>query len=328
MFDDGPKSAPARAHRTARGFRNRYSAAAHGPSWDFLKFLWRMRTESVRGTQLPVVQPDVAALRTNRSLNRLVWIGHATFLLQLHGLNIITDPHLTRRASPLRLAGPPRFNRPGLNFRDLPQLDLALISHNHYDHLDERTVVRLAREHPHLQFVVPLGLKAWFARRRITRVLELDLWQAAPIRDARVHAVPVQHFSGRGATDRNRTLWCGFVIESRGRQVFFAGDTGYSRDFLDIAQRFAPMDLSLLPIGAYEPRDFMRAVHVDPEEAVQIHRDLQSRLSVAMHWGTFRLTLEPLDEPPRRLAQALRAAGIAAQDFRVLQHGETLPLSF
>jgi N-acyl-phosphatidylethanolamine-hydrolysing phospholipase D len=317
-----------RSHHHAGRYRNRYSTAAHGPSWELLKFLWRMRTESVRGTDLPVARPDVEAIRANRSASQLVWIGHASFLLQLHGLNIVTDPHLTRRASPLRIAGPPRFNRPALGFRELPALDLALISHNHYDHLDERTVVRLAREHPQLQFVVPMGLKEWFARRHISRVIELDLWQSAEVWGQRVHAVPVQHFSGRSATDHNCTLWCGFVLESRGSRVFFAGDTGYSRDFLDIAQRFAPMDLSLLPIGAYDPREFMQPVHVNPEEAVQIHRDVQSRLSVAMHWGTFRLTLEPLDEPPRRLAEALQAARIAADEFRVLRHGEALALSF
>lgn len=319
-------SSTPRPHFDGRRYRNRYSSEAHGLSWGLLQFLWRMRTESARGTDLPVLRPDVAALKANRERNQLLWVGHSTFLLQLHGRNVVTDPHLGARASPLGFAGPRRFNRPALDHADLPALDLALISHDHYDHLDESTARRLAAEHPNLTFVVPMGLQRWFARRGIRRVVELDLWQQAEVAGLRVHAVPVQHFSGRGAHDRNSTLWCGFVVESQQRRVFFAGDTGYSRDFADIGARFAPMDLSLLPIGAYEPSEFMRPVHVNPEEAVRIHQDLGSRLSVAMHWGTFRLTLEALDEPPRRLAQARRAAGVSDEAFRVLGHGELLAL--
>jgi N-acyl-phosphatidylethanolamine-hydrolysing phospholipase D len=315
-----------RPHRYRGRFQNRYSSQAHGPSWELLKFLWRMRVESARGAKLSVLKPDVAWLRANRTESALTWVGHSTFLLQLGGLNIVTDPHLTGRASPFRHAGPKRFNPPALNFADLPPLDLALVSHNHYDHLDEATVKRLSREHEGLHFVVPRGLRDWFARRGIRRVTELDLWETAQIGDARVHCVPVQHFSGRSATDRNKTLWCGFVLELAGRKVFFAGDTGYSRDFHDIGARFAPIDLSLIPIGAYEPRWFMSPVHVNPEEAVRIHRDIGSKQSVAMHWGTFRLTLEPLDEPPRKLWEALDSAGIPREKFWVMQHGETRAL--
>ena len=313
-----------RSHHSGGRFRNRYSAEAHGPSWAFLKFIWQMRTISAQGTHLPQGRPEIAWIKANRDTPALTWIGHSTFLLQLGGFNIVTDPHLTGRASPFRFAGPRRFNPPALSFADLPPLDLALISHDHYDHLDEGTVVRLAREHAGLTFVVPRGLKAWFARRKISRVIELDLWEQGRSGAATVHCVPVQHFSGRGATDRNATLWCGYVLELTGKRVFFAGDTGYSRDFKDIGAKFPAMDLSLLPIGAYDPREFMAPVHVNPEEAVRIHQDIGSRLSVAMHWGTFRLTLEALDEPPQKLAQALRAQGIAPEVFRVLQHGETL----
>lgn len=315
-----------RSHYVNGRFRNRYSAQAHGLSWDFFKFLWELRRLSKQGTDLPQRRPDTAWLRANRDTPALTWLGHSTFLLQLGGLNVVTDPHLTSHASPFTFAGPRRFNPPALDFHELPPLDLALISHDHYDHLDERTVVRLAREHAGLTFVVPRGLKTWFARRGIVRVIELDLWEQGTSGAATVHCVPVQHFSGRGPHDRNATLWCGYVLELAGRKVFFAGDTGYSRDFADIAARHGAMDLSLLPIGAYDPRFYMAPVHVNPEEAVQIHRDLGSRLSVAMHWGTFRLTLEPLDEPPRKLAEALAAQGVAPEAFRVLQHGETLKL--
>lgn len=319
---------PPRSHFFQGRFRNRYSAEAHGPgSPGFFKFLLEMRKAQARGADLPQRKPDVAWLRDNRVTPALTWLGHSTYLLQLGGLHVITDPHLSARASPFTFAGPKRFNPPALDFHELPPLDLALISHDHYDHLDEATVTRLAREHAQLHFVVPRGLRAWFAKRGITRVIELDLWQSADVQGARVHAVPVQHFSGRGLHDRNATLWCGYVLELAGRKVFFAGDTGYSKDFADIGEKFSPIDLALLPIGAYDPRAFMAPVHVNPDEAVKIHRDIGSRQSAAMHWGTFRLTLEPLDEPPRKLAEALLAQGVPAEAFWVLEHGETRRLS-
>ncbi|HVT35641.1 MAG TPA: MBL fold metallo-hydrolase [Nevskiaceae bacterium] len=315
----------ARSHHYAGRFRNRYGGGAPGPSFGFIKFILKLAQVSRSGGALPLLKPEVESLRNNRSESTLTWIGHSTFLLQHAGINLITDPHLTQRASPFRHAGPARFTPPALEFSELPKLDIALVSHDHYDHLDEQTVTRLAREHPHLVFVVPRGLKAWFKRRHIHKVVELDLWQHSPrIGGVTVHCVPVQHFSGRGPHDRNATLWCGYVVEIDGRKIFFAGDTGYSRDFTDIHAKHGEMDLSLLPIGAYEPREFMAHVHVDPAEAVRIHQDLHSRQSVAMHWGVFRLTLEPLDEPPVKLAQALAAQGIAAEKFRVMQIGETL----
>lgn len=317
-----------RSHFHGGFFRNRYSSAAHGPSLELLKFFWKMRSVSAQGMDLPVLRPDVAWLKANRTETSLTWVGHSTFLFQHAGINLVTDPHLTHRASPFSFAGPARFNKPALDFSELPGLDVALISHNHYDHLDDGTVRRLAKEHPKLVFAVPRGLKAWFARRGISQVVELDLWESADIGPVKVHCVPVQHFSGRGATDRNKTLWCGLIAEftgaGGGKKLFFAGDTGYSQDFKDIGERFAPIDLSLLPIGAYDPRWFMAPVHVNPEEAVHIHQDVGSKLSVAMHWGTFRLTLEDLDEPPRKLAEALATQGIAPEKFRVMQHGETL----
>jgi N-acyl-phosphatidylethanolamine-hydrolysing phospholipase D len=313
------------AHHHPRGFRNPHSTDDHG-GWDVLRWLPGFLLKPYRKPALPQHRPDLARLHVPSGKALLTWIGHSSFLLQLDGCNLITDPHLTERASPLRRAGPLRLNPPALGFDELPPLDIALISHNHYDHLDEATVRRLARDHHRLHFVVPLGLKAWFARRGITRVTELDWWQRTDVGKLRVHSAPAQHFSGRSANDRNATLWCGFVVEADGRRCYFAGDTGYSPDFVDIGARFAPIDLALIPIGAYAPRWFMHAMHINPEEAVHIHRDIGSRLSVAMHWGTFRLTEEPIDEPPHRLRAALDAAGIEQDRFRVLAHGETLSL--
>jgi N-acyl-phosphatidylethanolamine-hydrolysing phospholipase D len=314
-----------RPHHHRGRYRNRYNAdQPRALTPQMLEFFWQMGRISSRGEMQAPLQPDVAWLKGNRDVAALTWIGHSTFLFQRDGLNIVTDPHLSRRASPSQFAGPKRFVDPAMGFADLPRLDLALISHNHYDHLDDITVRRLARDHEGITFVVPMGLKKWFARRRIQNVIELDLWQSADVHGASVHCVPVQHFSGRSATDRNATLWCGFVMQMRdGYRMFFAGDTGYSRDFRDIGQRFAPIDLSLLPIGAYDPRWFMQPVHVNPEEAVRIHQDVKSRQSVAMHWGTFRLTLEPLDEPPKKLREALAAAKVPEENFWVMRPGET-----
>ena len=217
----------------------------------------------------------------------------------------------------------------------MPHIDAVVISHNHYDHLDLATVKHLSRQaRGSPRFFVPLGLKAWFHGHGMHDAVEHDWWDSADFAGLRLHLVPVQHWSSRTTFDYNRTLWGGWIVELPGTsggeprfRFFFAGDTGYSHDFLDIAARFAPIDLAALPIGAYEPRWFMQVMHVNPEEAVQIHRDLRARHSVAMHWGTFILTDEPLDEPPHRLAAARRAAGISAEEFFLMQHGETRRLA-
>jgi N-acyl-phosphatidylethanolamine-hydrolysing phospholipase D len=309
-------------HHTARGYRNNYPHDRHGLR-DFLTFLWGFQRKAWQRLRFPAARNDPAFLRRNREQPTLTWVGHSTFLIQIAGLNVLTDPHFTARASPLSFGEPARLAPPGLALADLPPIDLVLVSHNHYDHLDDGSVRALARANPEALFVAPLGLDRWMARRGARRRAELDWWQAHDGDGFRVTAVPAQHFSGRGARDRNRTLWCGFVLEAAGRRIFFAGDTGYSKDFADIGAKFAPIDLALLPIGAYDPRWFMRAMHVNPEEAVRIHRDIGSRQSVAMHWGTFRLTEEPLDEPPKLLRHALTAARIPAERFWVMQHGET-----
>ncbi len=316
-------SKPGSTFRDGR-YRNNYSSARHGGT-GALKFLWEARREyrHFKRVDFPRAVNDPAALKANRSAPTLTWVGHATFLLQVEGLNVLTDPVFSHRVSPFSFAGPERLAPLGLALHELPAIDLVLISHNHYDHLDEAAVKVLAQEHPGVQFVVPLGLKAWFAARGIESVTELDWWQPTTSGRAKVTALPAQHFSGRGAFDRNATLWCSLLLEVGEKKVYFAGDTGYSKDFADIGAAHPGIDLALLPIGAYEPNWFMRSVHVNPEEAVQMFRDLGAHHAAAMHWGTFRLTTEPLDEPPQRLAKALAAAGIAPERFFVMQHGET-----
>ncbi len=317
----------------------------------------------------PVVTPDLALLRANtgpEAKPAVTFIGHAAVLLQVPvpggSLNVLTDPAFGERASPVSFAGPKRFQPPGIALKDLPRIDMVLISHNHYDHLDEGSVKALNAQAggPPL-FVVPLGIAPWLAERGIANAVELDWWdsvtlpamtatgtvlQASQVRiqrngsgvgDAPADAVqvfltPVQHWSARGINDRMKTLWGGFALLSPRWHAFFAGDTAYSRDFVDIQNRFAPrqgpaqggsFDIALIPVGAYEPRWFMRDQHVNPDESVRIHRDLQAKRSLGVHWGTFSLTDEALDQPPKDLAIARKAQGVADDAFITLAIGET-----
>ncbi|MCI5103901.1 MAG: MBL fold metallo-hydrolase [Algiphilus sp.] len=310
--------------RLAR-FHNRYSRAHHGPSWALLKFVAELATSPFEPPEVARVAPTVDALRSNRNATTATWIGHASFLLQQGGYNLLTDPVLSERASPFSFAGPKRLQAPGLTLETLPPIDLVLLSHDHYDHCDLPTLQAL-RQRDDPVIVAPLRLGQWLGRRGFDRWVELDWWEQHQHQTLHIHAVPVQHFSGRAALDRNRRLWAGFIIESPGWRCFFAGDSGYSRDFADIGARFAPIDLALLPIGAYEPRAFMAPVHANPEEAVRMHQDLGARRSIGMHWGTFRLTTEPMNEPPQRLQRAVAAAGLPAEAFITVALGETLYL--
>jgi N-acyl-phosphatidylethanolamine-hydrolysing phospholipase D len=317
---------PSKPHHTAQGFRNNHP---HAPPASFWKWRWqqwlnRLPKEPEGGYQFELVKADAAFLAANLSVPTLTWIGHSTLLLQAGGLNVLSDPHFTERASPFSFAGPKRRMPPALGFDELPHIDVVLISHNHYDHLDVTTVKRLNLQSggPPL-FLVPLGLKPWFASCGIENVVEMDWWDTHEHLGIAVHVVPVQHWSKRTLFDRNRTLWGGFVLVHPELKFFFAGDTGYSPDFKEIGRRLGPIDIAAIPIGAYEPRWFMQAQHVNPEEAVKIHSDLGARHSVAIHWGTFQLSNEMLDEPPRRLTHALDAAGIASERFFTMCHGET-----
>ena len=328
---NNPYYDPQKPHHTRDGFRNNYLVGEIGS--DFLKWQYERTVAGLprppaNGYAFPVDTPDLAWLAANRSMPSATWIGHATMLVQVGGINVLTDPIFSERASPVGFAGPKRMVRPGLTLAQMPHVDVVVISHNHYDHLDRDSVIGLNNQDggPPL-FLVPLGLKSWMAEQGIGNVRELDWWQQTHAGNLDVTFVPVQHWSARSVTDRYKTLWGGWVMKTsaaaaRPFSVFFAGDTGYSKDFADIHRRFDHFDLALLPIGAYAPRWFMQKQHIDPAEAVKIHRDLQARQSLAIHWGTFELTDEPLDAPPLALAAELQKAGIPAADFAVLRHGE------
>ncbi len=329
-----PHYDPARPHHTPSGFRNNHlDEFFTGSFWAWQWERWRKGLPKPPASlaELQPVRADLDWLRQNRSEPAATWIGHATVLLQAGGLNILTDPILSERASPLSWAGPKRKTPPALALAELPHIDVVIISHNHYDHLDLPTLRALDTQvgGPPL-VLVPLGVGDWLSRQGIARVAQLDWWQSRQVAGVQLHCVPVQHWSARGLFDRFETLWSGWVIETGGaqsRKIFFTGDTGYSRDFADIARRLGAMDIAMIPIGAYEPRWFMRHQHVNPAEAVQIHRDLRARRSLGIHWGAFELTDEALDEPPRALRQALQAQAIDAQEFITLPLGGTLKLS-
>lgn len=297
---------------------------------ELLRWQWQRRDLAVPppAADLSPLPAELDFIRANREAFAATWIGHATVLLQLGGVNLLTDPMFSERASPLRWLGPRRWQPPGVALAELPRIDVVLISHDHYDHLDEASLRALAAQPggPPL-FVVPLGVERRLAGLGIRHVRRLDWWERTEVGGLTLHLTPAQHWSGRGLTGRNRTLWGGFVVETRQapvRRVYFAGDSGWSAPlFAEIGARFAPIDLALLPIGAYLPRWFMRAQHVDPAEAVQIHRAVGARASLAIHWGSFVLTDEPLDQPPRDLEAARRAAGMPADAFRVLRVGQT-----
>ena len=249
----------------------------------------------------------------------ITFVNHSTFLIQAEGLNLLSDPVWSLRASPVQWMGPARAHAPGIPFERLPSIDTVLVSHNHYDHMDLPTLRRLQSQFAP-EFVTTRGNKAYLESRGLRRVAELGWWDSYD----HVTATPAQHFSARTPLDRNRTLWAGFVCTIAGKRLFYAGDSGYAKHFASIRERLGPIDVALIPIGAYEPRWFMSAAHMNPEEAVRAHLDLGSPLSIAMHFGCFQLTDEAIDDPVRDLVIARDRHGVAAAAFRVLQPGETL----
>jgi L-ascorbate metabolism protein UlaG (beta-lactamase superfamily) len=254
---------------------------------------------------------------------RITFINHSTFLIQVGGLNILTDPIWSKRPSPFPWAGPKRMRLPGIRFEDIPRIHLVLLTHNHYDHLDLPTMRMVFGSH-HPEIITPLGIKKFLDQQFIGGSAELDLWEEQRIKDQlTIQAVPAQHFSGRGFLDRDATLWCGYVIKSAHGNIYFAGDTGYNaQTFKEIGVRCGPVKISLLPIGAYQPAWFMSPVHASPEESVKIHLDVGSQKSIGIHFGTFPLADDGPEDPVNDLKIATAKYKLKPEEFIVLNEGE------
>jgi len=312
-------------HHVEGGFRNvdpTFGRPSGWTRWGFIgRRMWQSLT-SPRTFEAPRAANDGVALRAVPSPRSITWVGHATLLVQTDGLNVLTDPNWSERAGPTSWIGARRLNRPGLAFEDLPRIDVVTISHDHYDHLDLPTVRRLAATHDPL-FLVPLGMAAWFVDNGIPRVEELDWWQERELRGVRFVCTPAQHFSQRSLWDANRRLWASWAVLGRERRFYHGGDTGYFAGFKEIGRRLGPFDVAALPIGAYLPASIMKAVHTTPEEAVQAFVDLGARTILGVHWGTFDLADEPLDEPPGRMLAEIRRRDLDPSRAWILRIGET-----
>lgn len=258
--------------------------------------------------------------------DRLWFLGHACLLLRIAGRYVLTDPVFSERASPLPFYGPRRKTPPTVTVANLPPIDYVVISHNHYDHLDKPTIVSLLRRFPDIVFMVPLGMRPWLKRQGAQKIEELDWWDQREMAGISFHAVPARHWSMRTPWDRNRSLWCGWVVKHQAFSFFFSGDSGYSDQFSHIGERLGPFDIAAIPIGAYAPRWFMHLHHMDPQQAVQVFKEAQCRRAVPIHWGVFELADESLDEPPKELARAIAEDGLSKEKFAPLKIGQHISL--
>jgi N-acyl-phosphatidylethanolamine-hydrolysing phospholipase D len=281
-------------------------------------FLRRIRVSlQPRPGAAPRVPFDGRALDREPSIT---WIGHSSFLVRMDGVFFLTDPMFSERASPFSFMGPRRMVPPGVPLTALPRIDFVLLTHDHYDHADLSTVKHLAGLG--VPFVVPLGLAGW-VRAAGGRATELDWWRETELAGVRITCVPARHFSGRSLRDRNRRLWCGWVVSGKTRRFYDAGDTAYPDHFSEIGERLGPIDLATVPIGAYLPAVMMHAVHTTPEEGLRIARDVGARTAVAMHFGTFDLSDEPVDEPARRFRAEAARQGWGTDRAWIMNIGET-----
>lgn len=315
------------AHHTESGFKNPHIGPIGKGAFEFVRMKYfgdePFADQEKDAHLVERVAPDLHLIHSPKASPVVTWIGHSTFLIQYRGINILTDPIFSERASPISFAGPKRLVDLPLQVDDLPEIHYVVISHNHYDHLDTGSVRALADS----QFIVPLKLGEWFTDMGIDprNIYELDWWDQQSFGPLTLTATPSQHWSARSPFDRNETLWAAWHMQIADFSVWFAGDTGYNEiQFREVGQRFKTIDLGLIPIGAYAPRWFMGPQHVNPEEAVKIHQDIGASLSFGMHWGTFQLTAEPMMQPKERLALALAESNIDSRHFRTLAIGQTL----
>ena len=308
----------------------KFISVKEGSFYDWLAMRWREDRPPEPGPEeikSIVGEVDWNLIASPATVPRATWIGHATVLVQYRNINFLTDPHLTQYPFYFEFAVKPRFTQPALNFGEMPDIDFIVISHNHYDHLDHRTVDMFGNS---VTWFVPLGLKTWFLDRDIDadRVVELDWWDEYQFNDqVKITFTPTQHWSKRTPWDTNESLWGSWAVDISGFKSWFAGDTGYDQAiFREIGERAGPFRLAMIPIGAYAPRYFMSFSHVDPAEAVEVHKDVRAQQSLPIHWGTFHLTHDPFLEPPALLKKALAAKQIPVNVFRPVKIGESLIL--
>ena len=286
---------------------------------EVFKYLTSRNAEKWTNDYETFVRKDPLPKAVRDELN-VTFVNHSTFILRYEHMTILTDPIWSKRCSPSQIGGPSRKRPPGVPYENLDKVDLVIISHNHYDHLDKNTIKDIIRDFdPH--FVVPLGVDHLLRKWGSTKVVALDWWEDFVKDDIKISTVPANHFSSRGALDRDQTLWAGYVLEYKGHQTYFAGDTGYSDIFKTIGERFGKMDLAFIPIGAYLPRWFMSPIHVSPDEAVKIHKDVNSKQSIAMHFGTFALADDGPFRPVNDLQKALVNESVLEQDFLAPEEG-------
>lgn len=290
-----------KTHHTKDGFRNlNINIEAKGLTdvftWQISRHFQELPSLNPKDYHFEILQNDGTKLKENTKKLSATWIGHATILIQLDGKNILTDPIWSERCSPVSFAGPKRYTPVGVQMKDLPKIDLVLISHNHYDHMDIPTLKELEKRFSPY-FFVGLKNKDLLKSEGLEKVIELDWWDSHSIFDLEIHFTPTQHFSARGLWDRNKTLWGSFVVHSKTHSFYFAGDTGYFSGFSEIGNQFQNLDLAILPIGAYEPRWFMKSMHMNPEDSIKAFIDLKAKYMLPMHYQTFILTDEALDEP-------------------------------
>lgn len=325
--DSRPQSEFPRAPRHDGTFRNLDPEFRHASNWTRLRVYLLSLAALVKGEHpfvaLPVAVPDLTALRENHQRPTVTWIGHSTVLVQLDGVTFLTDPAWSNRIGPFSgMIGVRRFTPPGIPFEQLPPIDLVLISHDHYDHLDEPTVRRLARVF-NPRFIVPLGVKSWLQDRGIMNVSELDWGESISFKALQIVCTPAQHVSGRTLADGGHRLWSSWAVIGS-KRFYFAGDTGYAPHFETIGRILGPFDLAALPIGSYSPRFIAKPIHLSPEDALQAFRDLRAAKFLGIHWGTFELAQEPYDEPPRRIADEVARLDLDPRSILLPRPGEVL----
>ncbi|WP_058912906.1 MBL fold metallo-hydrolase [Entomohabitans teleogrylli] len=320
---------PLLAHHRPQGFAN-FEPGQHGPG-DARRWHRERREQKLpappQGGYAQFIENWWQPADLSHQGDGVWWLGHAALMLRLNGITLLTDPVFSRRASPFSFYGPERKTPVALDLSCPEALpDAVVISHNHYDHLDSRTLRRLRHRCAEMQIFVPLGLKRWFVQRGMKNVFELDWWQSVRWRGLTLTCVPARHWSMRTPWDRNRSLWCGWVIESDNQRFWFSGDTAWMPELLEIPRRVGPLDAAALPIGAYAPRWFMSTHHIDPQNAVRLWQGIGRPLAVPIHWGVFELADESLDAPVFELNAALRNAGEEGTRFSPIKIGEFIRL--